>query len=378
MKDSNPFKLGLVVAFVTMLLPNLALSQIKTMGSLPTSALKSLTLQQDPKDLAKLNKLNETKKFKAALETLKSTRGGTGVDGGGGNICMLTPDSDPVLLDLVPAKGSPLNISRAAGEKVKLTKFLNEVGFMNLSPLRDNEPDQFYTSRLKTEVQRILSLGLQSSPITARYIEEYLNHSQIFGVNTKFNKSYGADYSKAPECSHGNTRAVIYNIGGTAIFVEVELWNKMSLGMQATTLIHEGYRFIQSMVTNPPSHIDVQNLVLEMALGKMIINLDEVFEYRDNQEGTFLLSSDPSLSMWVRTFHDLKFAGSSLANHLDTLRIYMFEEKENMFILNPKRQRYEKLLSNLHQAVLTGIAAGIQSGSLSTSDIFEYYMSKVE
>jgi hypothetical protein len=382
MKALFLIKRSLALVLVTGLAPNLALSQSKTVGSFKApikSDFSKPSIQGfDTLKNTNLTSLKETKKFKVALEMLKSRRGGTGVDGGGGNICMLTPDSEPTLLDLVPAKNTPLNLSQAAGEKVILTKFLNEAGFMSLSPVYSNEPDTFYTSRLKNEVERILSSGLQSSPVTARFISEFLNHSQFFGVNTKLNKSYGADYSKAPECSRGNTRAVIYNIAGAAIFIEVGLWNEMSLGQQATTLIHEGFRFIQSMVTNPPSNKDVQNLVLDIAQGKMIINLDEVFDYRDNQDSTFLLSSDPSLSMWVKTFDDMKFAGWKLAWHLHTLEKYMFEEKENMFILNPKRQRYNKLLSNLHQAVLTGIAAGIQSGSLATSNIFEFYMSKIE
>jgi hypothetical protein len=166
--------------------------------------------------------------------------------GGGGNICFT--QSGPELLDMVvneqiyPHPHFPGIQIQKTGEK-----------FTVFNPLKTS---------LKDRIDALTQPFMKRFPETAKRLEMALQNSWYFAVPNEFQAAIGASYQSLNTCNPQNTRAAIGLEAGVK-FVSIPTWNSLDLDTQAYLVIHEAWRFMQIVLGEPITNLELQRVTYD-------------------------------------------------------------------------------------------------------------------
>ena len=184
-----------------------------------------------------------------------------GSDSGGGNVCYPAGKA-PIALDLV-TDGAEAGIqasdfSSTLNLNLPETDFLKKFHFYSV-------PYQliyFENPNFQKFIRDLLKISAKSA-YAAQIVTVGLAKLNFLIMDDEFKIARHAYYGEQTECTPSNTRAVIVYDNGM-MYLSRKLWNQLPYSTQATILIHEILRNVQSVSTSGLSDQDLQNLTAHL------------------------------------------------------------------------------------------------------------------
>lgn len=167
--------------------------------------------------------------------------------GGGGNICIT--QTTPELLDMV-VEEQIFPHQYTQGIQIPIT----HEKFTVFKPLN---------SSLKGRIDALTHPFMQRFPAIYAVLSMALENSWYIATPEEFKVAIGAVFQSPKTCNAQNTRAAIGLVAGIK-FISIPTWNKLDFDTQAFLIIHEAVRFMQIVLGEPLTDLEVQQVTYDV------------------------------------------------------------------------------------------------------------------